>query len=842
MNNIPGLAQLTPEAGQRRHRHRLYLAIFAAGLSTCVSTFSSAQMLEEVIVTAQKREQSLNDIGMAISAFRGDELETLGVRDTRDLVHIVPGLTMATSNGGTPIYTMRGVGFNTPNMSSTSPVGVYIDEVSYPYPVMSKGLNFDFDRVEILKGPQGTLYGRNTTGGLINYITNKPTDEFEGSLKVEYGEFDSWGLEGFINGGITDNMSGRIAFKTQGSEEGWQKSVSRDAELGEVDRSAVRLSLLWEPSDTLSAQFSASWWEDKSDGQAGQAIHYNPEVGTSPEASIFVVPGLQDAILTNPGSQDADWATADQPNTGPGAGWIPIFNAIYGTSYDSPEPWPGSTATPRPDEFGMDSEMLSLSLRFDWSISDTLTLTSLTGYADFERDDFYDRDGTEFEIVVFNDEGTIESFSQEFRIAGDYDQLKFIAGVFLSSDETEDRSNPWAGQTSILEGLKFQTLTGYADAGVFFPQAEFEEFMGGFRDWQNFANIDTDSRAIFGQVEWAISDAFTLTTGLRYTEDEADFEGCSRDLDDGNILATWNVAFGLAIPQGGCLTNEFAAGEGPFPQPLEVVEKELDEDNWSGRIALDWNLSDHNLLYVSYSRGYKSGAFPSLSGNVASQYDPATQEKLDAYEVGLKSTLAEGRVQLNASMYYYDYKDKQVFGEIEDLIFTTLTRLVNVPESEVRGAELDLTWHATDDVVTRFGVSYMDTEINEYVGFNKFGEPTDFAGAEFEYSPELQAFALISYGFDLTEQLMGRLTIDASYSDDQQADLEGNPVFAVDSYTLVGASLALSPSGSSKWEGILWGRNLTDEYYWNSVQTQTDTSMRYAGMPRTWGVSFRYNF
>ena len=592
----------------------------------------------------------------------------------------------------------------------------------------------------------------------------------------------------------------------------------------------------------MSAQFSGSWWEDKSDGQAGQAINYNPEVGTSPEASIFVVPGLQDAILTNPDSEDADWAAADQPNTSPGAGWIPIFNAIYGTSYDIPEPWPGSTATPRPNEFGMDSEMWSLSLRLDWAISDTLSFTSLTGYADFDRDDFYDRDGTEYEIVVFNDNGTIESFSQEFRIAGEYEKLSFIAGVFLSHDETEDRSNPWAGQTSILEGLKFQTLSGYADAGVFFPQAGFDEFLGGFRDWQNFANIDTDSWAIFGQVEWAINDAFTLTTGLRYTEDEADFKGCSRDLDDGNILAVWNVTFQTAIPKGGCVTNEFAAGEGPFPQPVEVVKEELDEDNWSGRIALDWNVSDDNLLYASYSRGYKAGAFPSLSGNVASQYAPATQEKVDAFEVGLKSSLAEGAVQLNASAYYYEYDDKQVFGQVEDLIFTTLTRLVNVPDSEVKGAELDLTWQATDQLVARLGMSYLDTEINEYVGFTKLGELTDFAGSEFEYSPELEAFALVSYGFDLSEQLVGRLTIDASYSDDQQADFEGNPVFAVDSYTLVGANLTLSPSGTSKWEGTLWGRNLTDEYYWNSVQTQTDTSMRYAGMPRTWGVSFRYNF
>ena len=169
----------------------LYMLAFAVSLYG--SAEATAQVLEEVTVTAQKREQSAADVPVAISAFSGESLETLGLTDTRDLTALVPGFSVAKSSANTPIYTLRGVGFNTPNVSSTSPVGIYIDEAAFPYSYMSQGLTFDVKRVEVLKGPQGTLYGRNTTGGLVNYITNKPSDQFEARIRLQAGNFDTIG-------------------------------------------------------------------------------------------------------------------------------------------------------------------------------------------------------------------------------------------------------------------------------------------------------------------------------------------------------------------------------------------------------------------------------------------------------------------------------------------------------------------------------------------------------------------------------------------------------------------------------------------------------------------------
>ncbi|CAM4195402.1 TonB-dependent receptor plug domain-containing protein [Novosphingobium lubricantis] len=226
----------------------------------------------EIVVTAQKRDQRTQDVGIAIAAFGGDQMEALGVVDVKDVAVLVPGFTVAKSFRGPPIYTLRGVGFNTPNMSTSSPVGIYLDEVAYPYPIMTEGLSLDLSRVEVLKGPQGTLYGRNTTGGLVNSIANKPTAERSAEVKVSYGSYQSYGIEGFLNGGIAPNLNARLAFDVQRADKGWQVSVTHGQRLGKVDKAAARFSLGWEPSDRTRFLLTANWWKDRSDTQAGQSI------------------------------------------------------------------------------------------------------------------------------------------------------------------------------------------------------------------------------------------------------------------------------------------------------------------------------------------------------------------------------------------------------------------------------------------------------------------------------------------------------------------------------------------------------------------------------------------
>jgi iron complex outermembrane receptor protein len=245
-------------------------AIAVAAVTAVPSAIAEGLKLEEVVVTAQKRSQAVTDIPMSITAFTGETMKDAGVRDTTDIAALVPGMAFSDSPTGPPIYTMRGVGFNESSTQASSTVGVYVDEVGVPYPIMTRGPMLDIERVEVLKGPQGTLYGRNSTGGAINFIAAKPGEEFEAGVTGSYGRYGAASGEGFVSGPLTDNMRARLAAKYVTSDEGWQESVTRGDELGEMDKMSLRFSLAADLGDRADALFTTSYWKDKSDTLAPQ--------------------------------------------------------------------------------------------------------------------------------------------------------------------------------------------------------------------------------------------------------------------------------------------------------------------------------------------------------------------------------------------------------------------------------------------------------------------------------------------------------------------------------------------------------------------------------------------
>src|SRR5688572_10264997 len=280
-----------------RPEHALPL-IFAAGLTSPAHAWQEVDAgtaatrrlgaLEEIVVTAQRRAESINKVGMSIQAVDADSLEALRVTSIRDLTTIVPSFTVSQSYQGVPTYTLRGIGFNTINLSATSTVGTYVDEVAYAYPVMNTGPLMDLERVEVLKGPQGTLYGRNTTAGLINFVTAKPTSEFEAGVSMDVGNYETYNVGGYISGPLSQSVQVRLAARGEKSGEGWQESISRDESLGEIERYGVRGSMALQLGEGTHIDVSATWWKNESDTVAGQGIGFTPSTATSP----FNSPGL----------------------------------------------------------------------------------------------------------------------------------------------------------------------------------------------------------------------------------------------------------------------------------------------------------------------------------------------------------------------------------------------------------------------------------------------------------------------------------------------------------------------------------------------------------------------
>ena len=309
---------------------------------------------------------------MAITTFTGEDMQNLEVIDTKDIAKFTPGFTYTDSGIGIPVYTLLGVGYNDGSYSATSTVSVYVDEFAIPYPVMTHGALLDLERVEILKGPQGTLYGRNITGGAINYIAVKPSEEFEAGIRASYGSYQTFETEGYVSVPLGDTVLARLAAKTVQSGEGWQENPLNGDELGEKDTTSLRLTLTADMTDKLSGQLQLSWWEHKSDTQAPQ----------------FVKPAFQDPDTSLVVPIFEQWQPSGQDDDADDASWI------------------------AGQDFSYDMEGTSVNLMLYCAINDSVELVSLTGYSTFDdTGPAYDRSG--FTGVPFGEAEFLLSYAAD---------------------------------------------------------------------------------------------------------------------------------------------------------------------------------------------------------------------------------------------------------------------------------------------------------------------------------------------------------------------------------------------------------------------------------------------
>ena len=774
--------------------------------------------LEEIVVTAQRRAESINDVGMSIQAIDAESLEALRVTSVRDLTTIVPSFTVSQSYQGVPTYTLRGIGFNTINLSATSTVGTYVDEVAYAYPIMNTGPLMDLERVEVLKGPQGTLYGRNTTAGLINFITAKPTDDFQAGATAEVGNYETYNINGFISGPLTETISARLALSSQNSGEGWQESNSRSERLGEIKKNGARLSLAFDPGESTHIDFSATYWRNETDTVAGQGIGFTPATAASP----FNAPGLVNYVAGN------------QPREATNADWAPeaVRGANIGTGLGLQGP------------LREDNPFTGLKLRLDQNLSETVRLVSLTSYNDFERDALSDWSGVPYEILLQHTTGTIESIAEDLHIEGGDDSMHWLVGGYYANDKIVDGNRTLLGQNANVTLIRTvgQPLLATPFNCCGYTSTDLSQ---AFRSYEDIGHIETNTWSVFANGDWRLNEALRLNAGVRYTEDEQKYHGCSRDFN-GNMLPNVNVVnralylqtygvFAAPISQGQC--NTFDPTTGTFGE----VRSTLDEDNLAWRVSLDWNVADQTLMYLSASRGAKAGTTPINAANLARQNAPVKQELLTAYELGLKSTLAQNRVQLNLSGFFYDYQDKQISTYFADPIYTALARLDNVPKSAAYGVEGELTWSPSRSLTLAASALWLHTEIQDYIGTNAAGQPQNFDGAEFIYSPEFQGSLSVIFDHEITDALGLQVTLNTRYQSESNTIFEDLPLYALPSYGLVNASIGLH-GRDDRWSVTLWGRNLADEYSWSAVASNANVVVRFPNPPLTYGATLGFKF
>ncbi|MCC7410133.1 MAG: TonB-dependent receptor [Gammaproteobacteria bacterium] len=684
--------------------------------------------LEEVVVTATRREASLQDIGISVTAFSADELRQLNVVRTDDIATQTPGLRF-TMAGGAPLVglvSIRGVAQNDFAAHLEAANVLYIDDVYRP----SIGSNlqnfFDTERVEVLKGPQGTLFGRNATGGLIHIITREPTEAFEGYIDTTVGEYDEVVVEGAVSGSLASGVTARVAFM-HSEHDGWIENSAGPDSVAD-DTNAVRGKLVFEPNEQLRIKLQAEW-HDTDPVDAGGGFATGGFVGADTLGQFRPPPAPTDA-----GYVDADGS----PFTG---------------AFDYPGQY--------------EREELTLFGDIEYTYGN-LVFTSLTAYTDHEALYDEDNDLTPFDIAIFRQNTTQESFSQELRVNADYDRMRLTGGLYYLNIDGDYFQNY---QINNLAGGGVSQIAPGAPP-FFIPLG-----LNQFADY----SLETSSWSVFGQGEYDLTAALTVTAGLRYTRDEKDYSYLNVCQELGPIPA--------------CLAP-------PPPEPTlasaGLVTDNHDEGGVSARVQFDYRVNEDLLVFASYNRGYKAfnynAGFAGAATVAGVRFDGET---LNAFEIGTKTDFWGGLARFNASVFYYIYEDYQAFDQRGTQFILTNT------EATIYGADAELRVSPGYGLNFLFGLALLDTQVDDIPIAGQLLE------REAPQSPDLTFNYAASKDFPIAAGIV-RVGLDGAYTGGYFSQLTNAPVTRVDSNWLLNGRLAFL-SADEHWELSVFARNMLDE-------------------------------
>ena len=777
-----------------------------------------ANQLEEIVVTAQKREQSLNDVGLSVSALSGDFLKNQHIVTLEDLAQTVPSLTFANTSSGAPVISLRGVGYNETSLAASPTVSLYVDQVSLPFPVMASHTNFDLERVEILKGPQGTTFGQNATGGAINFIAAKPTKAFAAGASLTYGNFNTLQQEVYVAGPLSDTLLARFAVRTE-TADGWQQSVSRPGDRnGAVRTAAARLLIDFHPTDSSKFELNLNTWSDNGQSQAGQYVGRN----------IQHPGGL-------PGARPGDpnyYAYTDRT----------LLAEPFAAANDRSADWNSGLPGRGAGLPSKDNKFSQISVRGDIGLSHELTLTSITGYSVFDQNEADDYDGLPVSVSDWKKNiGSIHDVSQELRIANaGHGGFRWLVGANYQQSSVDQHFLYNYGNSS----------STYSLGTIGFPI--FESYFGTQQQMK--------TAAAFANTEYRLSQSVTLKAGVRYTRAQTDNASCGTDISPpyyaGKLFynAILGGAYGPFVP-GDCypLNNLGQPGSTFAGIPKGgpgLFRDSLTQHNIPWTVGLDWKPREGALVYANITQGFKSGSFPTGGAAVWSQLLPVTQESLRSYEAGFKVTSEDHRTQVNGAAFYYDYKDKQLAARTLDPIFGELQQLFNIPKSSAKGVELELMTRPVVGLTLSIGASYIDATIDTFVGESATGVTANFGGTAMPFTPKYAANLNAEYRFPLSDSRTAFIGFKDTYRSSTIGVIGGgkNPpnatpqdklLFGIDAYSLLDVRAGID---GDNWQAMLWGKNVTNKYYWNSVAPAFDSIVRYAGMPATYGVTVTYKF
>ncbi|WP_084497977.1 TonB-dependent receptor [Spongiibacter marinus] len=814
---------------KKRLAHRGSVVAMRSAVTAALTvslTAHGAPALEEVLVTAQKRSQSAQDIPVAVTGLGGDQLDKLGFENANDVSAQVPNMQVSGPYGDVqPIFSIRGVSMSDYSSNQASPIGVYVDE-AYLGPVYSHGANFfDVERLEVLRGPQGTLYGKNTTGGAINIITRTPgfDEPASGFLKLGAGSYNATTVEAAAESELIPGvLAGRLAGSIK-KNDGYVEVRGKDENAAQTDFKGARLALNWRINDAWDAVLKYT-------------TSNNDAISTPPRNEPRT--DLRGTGLEGDSNGFIDYTGYSRPSRGLDFHESEVNNA-------------GALVT--------NTDLAVLTVNYN---ADNYSLTSVSSYLDADYYQKADTDGSPNGLLEITWASDSISYSQDLRFTSNFDGMfNIIAGVFY-------------GQEDLYMNNIYDIFNQIPDLRVGLAKPDtipIFPYLIDFGKLDQRLATEKSSAAVYSQMRFDFSANFGMDIGLRYTQDKntLSYLNISRLANDGTPRGSY-VPGNTTGVDNAWITLPLTVSDiqSLLQNPLELLQitqtgythgpytldsaPELDttEREWTGKVGLDYRLSDELMVYASASRGYRSGSFNGGAYYIERPLETAyaSPEYIDAFEVGFKADLFDNSMRLNAAAFHYDYTNQQFINVVGISNF-----LENAGGSTIQGLEAELWARVTERLTLQLGAGYLDTEYTELTLANtetiaNEDDTVDLSGNELISAPKFNFSISADYDVLVTQHGYLSVNVNANFQDDQwysaYNDDYGYGEIRQDAYWLYNGRISWYANDDS-YSISVWGKNLADEEYDSyaiNLQAGFGFDQYLAGEPRSYGAELMVRF
>ncbi len=821
--------------------------------------------LEEVTVYAQKRAQSILEVPVSVASYDADLLDQAQVRDLSDLQQVAPSLVFNSSTGATQsIMTIRGIGTAGQNSGLEQSVGVFIDGVYRGRPGAALGDFVDIESVEVLRGPQGTLFGRNTSAGVISVRSQKPSYETGGNVSMSAGDYGYKQIKASATGPlIEDKLAYRLSATWQ-ERDGFVENAVTGDDYNNKDRTTVRAQVLWDIDEDTSLRVMADYTDTDEVCCAPVPVFYGPATLGLIASPVAAFPGMNIIGAPVQGYTPGDYVSPEHTYSG---GYADI----------------GDYKTDRNDEFAGDDSIIDGGISFEYqtALNESLDLTAIVAHRFFETSPYGDTDMTSADIWRGGRGQDIDENSFELRLSYSKDNIDWTAGLYYFDQKIDATGEfDWGEDAAAyLANVGTARLAGIAAT---LAPADGAALLGNIGTYLNAAglmvgaglnpaiegsgareeiNYEAESLAAFGQATWHINEDLSWTFGLRYSEEEKKADYVTTGDDPFSQTNLTDPAFAGGLDPLGFTFISLRPLQ--LHLPVGNTSDKYDDDNVSVATSVNYQLSETMSVYGRYAQGYKAGGL-NLNGTIGqTPGNPVANlanndfdaEETESFEVGLKSFLLDRTLQLNATVFYQTVEDFQT-NSFDGVGFT----LHNAGEIEGKGIEIDYTWTPSENWILTGGLVLQDIEYADFDnGSTTMAQqeaaglparatgtvpPQDLTGETPNFVSDITYAGSITYLHELNSDLMLKTGTSYRFRSDYTTGQDNDEFTENDDYWIINANITLAAADES-WAIELWGKNLTDEEVINiafDTPLQGGSFSAFMDAPMTWGVTGRMNF